>query len=262
MGIEYKHYALPRHGARPTFDRVLAFIRAAQRDRWIPDPASPGFAPPRGWATYHELAAESGAYVRIADGTEHAVPKEITLAWLEQHCTDDAIIGWHVDRLGGSGLRYPFLVNEMGDDAYFELELRFCPSFVYHTSEIIEPFSTVTCTCGKDLVVRTVYDFQAIIRGEMPKPDIFYGPRIPVRCSACDTPVDPERFKAKVNEQTAKGTKKRSVPGGCTYRFALAIDCNQGVPSRSELIRLQPDLVALAERELGVPCYEVGDFSL
>lgn len=248
MGIEYVHYALPRHGARPAFDRVLAFVRAAQRDRWLPDPASPGFKPPQGWATYHALAAESGAWVRTSDGTEHAVPREIDVAWLEQRCSDDAIIGWHVDAIEATGLRYPLVVNAWGAEASFELELHFCPSFVYRASEIIQPFPRVTCACGKDL--------------EDPRPpaDIFYSSRIHARCPACSTLVDPERFTAQVEEPSLDGDEV-PVPGGCTYRFAVVVDCNKATPPYRDLIRLEPELLALCKRELGVSFYEIGDWS-
>jgi hypothetical protein len=77
MGVEYKHYLLPRpNGMFPSVAKLLQLVDGMAAGGWILTPASPSFATRENWKS-HKAANETGARFRSAmnrDGKAMPMP--------------------------------------------------------------------------------------------------------------------------------------------------------------------------------------------
>ena len=115
----------------------------------------------------------------------------------------------------------------------------------YHTSEIIEPFEEIRCTCGAD-----VQPFES--PGRCP----FYDSRLPNRCPSCQTEMNCATIPMTVRDGFTGIESKAS--GGVTYRFALVVDCGKYWPESDAAVT--PEFVAVVEQTLGIKSRVFRDF--
>jgi hypothetical protein len=148
-----------------------------------------------------------------------------------------------------TGLRYP--LEPIPDEPYYDFEIRLCQDFVYHLSELIDPFSEPPlCACGVAL------EFDAPIQ-----PDVFYSSRLWFHCPTCGLEFRPEALSARVRNGWT-GAESGLIPGGACYRFAIVIDCGKCLPDREQgNIVFDRELVRLCGRELGCSFYQVNDLN-
>jgi len=134
-----------------------------------------------------------------------------------------------------------------GGDAekiYYRLELHLCLDYLYHISEVIEPFEqSPTCHCGAELT----YEVDA---------EPFFDMRIAHACPTCGTAFDPTGLPCIGRDGwTGEGFP---LPGGATYRFALVVDCGKSFGNVA--MSFHPNLKGLVESVLQQSMYEVADF--
>jgi hypothetical protein len=157
-----------------------------------------------------------------------------------------------VESLGASGLRYPLEPLPFDDptdasDCYYEVQFHFGRDFIYHRSEVIDPFDpSPTCPCGHTLECEPESE-----------EDPFCSARLAARCLRCGAAFDPTQLVATGRDGWT-GTAMR-IQGGASYRFAVVIDCGKFFGQRQH--RFHPRLKSLVERTLDIETYEVADFS-
>jgi hypothetical protein len=246
MGVEYRHYLIPRpNSLRPDSKQLAEFVTSLAVDRWIAAPRSEAL---RRWAAIEAKSEEEftdgWAYLRLRPGFA-AVPRSLTVDWFQAQMSRDLELGFPVEHADQLDLQYP-LVSDGGlpEDPYYEIQIHLSPEYVHHASELIEPAETA-CACGQSLEY-------------YPDRNIFYASRIKTRCPRCRKEFDPSSLQVVVRDGW---TGERSVvTGGAIYRFSVVIDCGKCIPERKHApIRANPELVALCRKAFGHEFYEIGD---
>jgi hypothetical protein len=145
-------------------------------------------------------------------------------------------------------LRYP--LRPRPAEPYYTLELHLCSDYVYHMSELIDPFpNKVWCACGQLL--------EYYAEGE--RSNIFSSSRIHCVCPNCRSDFDPARQCARVRHGWT-GETIGFIPGGAAYRFAVVVDCGKCIPDREMgRIDFEPDLVSVCKKRLGCDFYQLTD---
>jgi hypothetical protein len=253
MGVEYEHYLIPEDNTyKPRPEDLSRLVNALLDGGYV---FRTGTDTPKREVinTFgdDDPAVLTGCYVHLGKGEYYPFmcpcsARDIA-AWGERDCR----IVWTVDSINKSGLNYPLTPFPEWGDAYYELQLHVARDFVYHTSELIEPFDRVNCACGRSLEPSDVFT---------PWPDdrpVFIDPRIPRACPSCGSPFRPQELVAQVRDgRTGKAVDR---PGGATYLFAVVIDCGKGFARQSWPILASEKFLALLERNLGQSFYQVGD---
>lgn len=283
MGVELRHYLIPRPNSfRPSAEQLSDLIGSLVANRWIHDPADPSSSSPvRGdEGSPPDLAEKWGAYARVRrnvrtgdDFPGVAIPFPLTPSWLEQRLGGNLVLVWPVETFPDSGVRYPLRPCELKADLiYYELQIHLCPDFVYHLSELIQPFRAasgasqghgnkasvaggsygesgqeVRCNCG-----------QVLEYAPEPDHDVFYAFRIHSTCPRCGRPFDPGDLSAAVRDGWT-GEVIGEVPGGATYRFAIVVDCGKCLPAWNKRIEVEPDFLAVCRNRLGCDLYQLTD---
>jgi hypothetical protein len=248
MGVEYRHYLIPRPNSfRPNGRQLAVLVESLAKDNWI---AAPGSDALRQMALLDEIAQDEAddGWARMWRRPGFAsVPHSLTPEWFEAQTSCDLRLGFPVNHGDRIGLRYP-LVNDAGppEDPYYEIELHSSHDYVHHVSELIEPAPTV-CACGEPLEYYPDLDH-----------DVFYASRIKMQCPRCSAPFDPSSINVVVRDGWTGD--KSLVRGGTIYRFAVVIDCGKCIPERKCIpIKANPRLVDLCQRVTGHRFYEIGD---
>lgn len=243
MGVEYRHYLMPAaRPFRPDAEVVLQLIGALRAARWIVDPGSPALEKMSfGVMADSEHAKRSGGYARTGERAS-ALPEKLTVDALEELIAGDAILTWPVERIGDAGLEYPFEVEAVDPETYYDFQLHFCADYVHHASESIDPLDGLAC-CEP-------LEFEPA--GE----DIFYARRIRATCPACARPFDPSTKKTEVRDPWSGAA--RSLPGGAAYRFAIVIDCGKWLPNNDAAVPLRREFKQLCEKTLDQKLVDVG----
>jgi hypothetical protein len=255
MGVEYEHYLIPEDNTYKPRPEDLSRLVNALFDG--------GFVLRTGADTFSKETNKSfgddapdvltGCYVHFGEGENSPFlcpcsPRDIA-AWGER----DFRVVWTVESSNESGLKYPLSPFPEWGDAYYELELHVAKDFVYHTSELIDPFDQITCVCGVSL--EPGEDHSPWPKG----PPVFIDPRIPRTCPSCGTPFRPQELIASVRDgHTGESIYRR---GGATYLFAVVIDCGKGFARDGWPIRASEEFLALVEKNLGRRFYQIGDVS-
>jgi hypothetical protein len=251
VGVEYRCYLIPRPNTfRPRPDAALALITALRHEGWLLGADSPALAQlPFEQSRIYKPAQEHG-YFALAIGTRDSFTAPLSELF-DNYADRDLMVVWPVESLGTSGLRYPLEPLPFDDPAdaahcYYEVQFHFGRDFIYHTSEVIDPFDpSPRCPCGHTLECEP----ESV-------EDPFYSSRLAARCPQCCVAFDPTQLVATGRDGWT-GTTMR-VQGGTTYRFAVVIDCGKHFGGRQH--RLHPGLKSLVERILAVETYEVADF--
>jgi hypothetical protein len=163
---------------------------------------------------------------------------------------------WPVPSLALSGLRYPIrprpYEERQAERVYYQLELHWCDDFVYHTSELIDPFAeSPACECGEAL------EYDAIAEHDDPP---FFDAAIRRTCPRCGSPFRPDALACTI--RNAFTSDEREVRGGAAYRFALLVDCGKWIPDAPDgWTRLEEDLVNLCSTTLDQALEEISDGS-
>ncbi len=204
---------------------------------------------------FYSLAKGSGVLARVPmrlRGGYRKVPFPLTTQWLEDRIGQDLLLIWPVVILAGSDLKYslePFDIDPR--EIYYEFQIHLCLDYVYHTSEIIEPFedNQLKCSCGNPLAY-------------WPKksPDVFYNGRINFECPQCKARFDTSNLETNVRDGWTNELSK--IKGGTTYRFAVVIDCGKCFPRDQRFwpLKIKPELNKLCQKVFNCSFYEVGDF--
>lgn len=256
MGVEYRHYMIPKPNAfRPSAAQLHAFIRALESGNWIAAPNS---------EAYKKLAEIERKYL----GSETAVPwaqerlpnrggrirgfasirHPVTLDWIESLLSGEARIEFPVLHVQDIGIRYP-LVCDTGipEDAYHTIEIHSSNVYVHHCSECIDPVET-KCGCGTDLEYSLDFD-----------DDVFYDARIRTQCPTCKKPFDPSSRTVECRDGFTE--QSPNLVGGAAYRFAIVIECGKCIPtSKRPPLHTDPDFIELIKITLGTEVHQVGDF--
>lgn len=250
MGVEYRHFLIPRPNSfKPSARQLAEFIASLSDGAWTYRPGTETFR--RLVFDWPPEAAISGVFATTPNGYE-VVPYPVAEEWLEQRDHHDLLLTWPVWNLAEAGLRYPLKKSQWPPgDIYYDLEIHLSPNYVYQASECIEPFEEVICReCSEPLE-----ESRPLLADDFEY--IFFTSRIPVQCPKCQAPFDPSKLTAVVVHGWT-GERSR-LPGGATYRFAVVVDCGKSIPSNTGDIAFDADFVALCKSKFRTDFYEVGD---
>lgn len=250
MGVEYRCYLIPRPNTfRPRPDAALALVAALRDDGWLLGSEHPALAklPFRQSRLY--APAHGQGYFALTVGNRDSFTSPLPELF-DDYADRDLRVVWPVESLGTSGLRYPLEPLPFDDpvdaaDCYYEVQFHFGRNFIYHISQVIDPFEpSPTCPRGHSLMCEPESD-----------EDPFYSFRLAARCPQCGAAFDPTQLVA-TGRDGLTGAPLR-VQGGATYRFALVVDCGKFYGGRHHF---HPELKSLVQRTLDIQLYEVADF--
>lgn len=142
-------------------------------------------------------------------------------------------------------LKYPLSLIPGPEGVYYDIEIHLATETVYHTSEIIDPFDEIRCTCGAD-----IQQFEST--GDSP----LYDPRLPNRCPSCQAVMNYATIPMTIRDGWT-GVESRAI-GGVTYRFALVVDCGKYWPEKEAAITTE--FLAVVEQSLGIKTRVLRDF--
>lgn len=254
MGVEYKHHLIAEDNTyKPGPEDLSRLVDALLAGGFVTKAGTEGFRRMTfGTYTSYEYAERTGCYIHLGDGTYSSFPCPCSTQDIAALGEQDFKIVWPVESSNESGLRYPLTPFPEWGDAYYELELHLAMDFVYHTSELIDPFREVICKCGRPLE----YDDQTPLRPANP---VYYDGRIRRICPACGRPFRPQELTARVRDGYTGEASRRT--GGATYLFAVVIDCGKGFARKGWPIRATEEFLGAVTQALGQKTYEIGDSS-
>jgi hypothetical protein len=243
MGVECKQYLIPKPNSfRPDAKCLSALIDALVRERWIHAPTPKPAGRAKG-GLVNGLFWKRSTNIRTGLKPIPAIPSEAELAAMPEELFLTSL----VDSGEDAGLRHPLATGAPYEESYWELNIHVSDDYIYHVSDIVDPFDGVVCKCGEALV----YDPGG--------GDVFYSQRIRYTCPSCGKTFDPSRRPAIVRDGwTGEETK---VTGGAAYRFAVVADFGKCWPhDATDGIELHADLVKLCHRITGKKFYQITDF--
>jgi hypothetical protein len=252
MGVEYGHYLIPEDNAyKPSPAELSRLVGALLAGGFVPRAGTESF----GKMTFHtythcEQAKKTGCYAHVGGQGYAPFPCPCSSEDVAALGEQDFKLVWPVESSNASGLRYPLSPFPEWGDAYYDLEIRVAREFVYHTSEVIDPFHEVTCECGRPL---EFFDRNE----EFERPSAFYDGRIYRICPSCGRPFRPQRLTARVRDGYTGEASQRA--GGATYLFAVVIDCGKGFAREGWPIRATEEFRVTVTQALGQEVYEIGD---
>ena len=246
MGVESKFYILPETSHyRPDPTKVRQSIQAFRTSGFLCDPKSPAFTESTHRA-YQATSDFEGFYWKLRSGSERS---NGSLDSLERLLADrpesEVLVEWPNSNLKLSGLKYPLTVIPGPDDMYYDVEIHLTEQTVYHTSEIIDPFEEITCSCGSE-----IEQFEPSDRC------LFYDPRLPNHCPSCGTLMNYATLPMMVHDGWT-GDESEAA-GGVTYRFAIIVDCGKYWPESEAAVA--PEFLAIVEQTLGITTRVFRDF--
>jgi hypothetical protein len=252
MGVEYKHYLIPEDNTyKPRPEDLSRLVNALLEDGFVAETGTDAFKKMTfSIYGYYEYADSTGCFAHVGDRTYRSFPCpcfEQEIAALGER---DFRLVWPVQSSNDSGLMYPLTPFPEWGDAYYELELHMAKDFVYHMSELVDPFKKVVCGCGRSLD----YDPETNWGAGHP---VYYDCRIYRRCPSCGRLFRPQELVARLRD--GHTGEKHQRAGGATYLFAVVIDCGKGWPRQAWPIRATSESLGLVTRTLGQRFYEIGD---
>ena len=249
MGVEYVHYLVPEDNTyRPGPEELSRLVRALLEGSFVAEAGSNVLRK----MTFHydEQASKTGCYARLAGGRDAPFPCPCSPEDVVSLEEQDFRLVWPVESSNESGLKDPLAPFPEWGDAYYNLELQLAKEFVYHLSEIIDPFDSVACVCGQPL---EFYD-QSEALDDRP---VFSDGRIFRTCPSCGTPFRPQERVAQIRDGYTGEARDRA--GGVTYLFAVVVDCGKSFAREGWPMRATDEFMSILTRVLGQRFYEVGD---
>jgi hypothetical protein len=246
MGVESKFYVLPDDsGYLPEPAAILGLIKSLQASGFLCDSKSPTFEP-----SVHQLGSPNSKVEN--EGFEWRIGRNrfpgslVALAsHLSSHQGSDLLLRWPNSDLNRSGLKYPLTMVPGPDGVYYDIEIHLATDPIYHTSEIIDPFYEIPCSCSA-----VIEEFQPSDK------DPFYSSRLPNRCPICHVPINYAVLPMTVRDGWT-GEESEAV-GGVTYRFALVVDCGKYWPEQGATVT--PEFLAVIGETLQIKTRVVRDF--
>jgi len=218
MGVESKFYVLPdTSGYRPDPRNVSELVKALRAAGFICDPNSPAFVASAHQAGSLNSPADWEGFSWRLGRDEVAGSLSALELFLTDHRESDVLVRWPNKDLHLSGLKYPLSVSPGPDEVYHDIEMHLAADTVYHTSEIIDPFTDIRCSCGA-----------AIQEFEPSGNDPFYSSRLPNHCPECHRQVNYATLPVTIRDGWT-GVESKAV-GGTAYRFAIVVDCGKCWP--------------------------------
>jgi hypothetical protein len=283
MGVETKLYLIPRRNDfRPTAQQLTILIDSLVQGNFLPNPSSIEFHRMSYEYTNlsHHAAASGAIWLRFRQNTSSFVvpPPANALGALE---SGDHIIRWPVENLEKSGLASPVDADLDFEEGpfYYDFELHLSDDYVYHTSEIVEPFDNTDCACGQSLemdpegealasepdksgfVNRLLKQIGLASKNEIPHINsyLFYAQRIMRTCSRCGTQFTPQSLKAAIVDGMTG--EEEIVDGGASYRFAIVLDFGKALNGYDfdPFPGVTTSLKSICEASLGETFYTVFD---
>jgi hypothetical protein len=276
MGVEYEHYLIPEDNAyKPSPEELSRLVGALLAGGFIAEGSTD---------TIREMTPEpdpagcgaGGIYcsVRLRDGKTLWFPCPCSARDIAALGEQDFQLVWSVDGSSESGLKYPLSPFPEFDDVSYDLELHVATDFVYHLSELIDPFDEVACACGRDLrysewdepseavpiesdASSGCYVYE--LSDELPMLPLYDGSRIYRICPACGRPFRPQELVARVKDARSAAVRERA--GGVTYLFAVIIDCGKCFSRQVWPIWASEEFLGTVTQALGQRFYEIGDIS-
>jgi hypothetical protein len=246
MGIESKFYVLPdASGYRPDAGKVAELINALRAARFLCDPKSPGFAETAHQAEPASSGADYDGFYWSTCRNRLAGSLGALELFLNQHAWSDVLLRWPNQDLRLSGLKYPFSTVPGEDGVYYDIEMHLAAETVYCTSEIIDPFAEIHCSCGA-----TVEEF------EPSDDDPFYSSRLPNHCPECQAPMNYAVLPTTMRDPWTGA--ESSLAGGAVYRFALVLDCGKCWPEKETVV--SAEFLGVVERTLQIKTRVCRDF--
>jgi hypothetical protein len=238
MGVCYSHYLVPVDRTYyPTPDAVSRLTMALVDGGFVPATAGPLFG---------ESLDSTACYAQLSWEDRRPFPSPCLAEDIAGLGGRDCKIVWSVDSVKETGLHYPLDPFPEWGDAYYDLELHLAGDFIYGLSEVIEPFASVTCRCGRPLECPWDSD-----------EDDLFGSRIHRTCPGCGRPVRPQEWPAPIRD--ARTGRITEVLGGLTYQFAILVDCDKGFARESWPIRAKDEFLEMATETFGQDFDEIGD---
>jgi hypothetical protein len=180
---------------------------------------------------------------------KHEVRFPLDKSWLEEAMKREFRLSFPVWDLKETPVKYPFVRSTVRpEDIYYDFEIHGANDYIYHCSEVVDPFQSTACVCGADLKYRPERDEA-----------IFYASRLARVCDECGRDFDPTDMDAGWRDGWT-GKELPPLKGGTTYRFAVVIYCGKCFPDRDCKVDIRPELMELCENHFGVPFYDVEDF--
>jgi len=266
MGVEYKHYLIPEDNTyTPGPEALSRLIDALLDGGFAAREGADGFKMSALDATSDDdFAGTIGCFVQTRDQGRSPFPcpcsaddiaalegQDFKIVWpIAALEGQDFKIVWPVESSNESELAYPLSPFPEWGDPYYDLEIHMATDFVYHQSELIDPFVDAACRCGRKL---DYYEDDGMIGPR----DVFPDARIRRACPACGRPFRPQEFVGQVRDGRTGVTIDR--PGGVVYRFAVVVDCGKGFAREGWPIRASEAFLDATTRALGQTFYQVGD---
>jgi hypothetical protein len=209
MGIEYRHYIVPKPRAcQPTAEALSSFLEALIDRRLLPRARGASFE-----ATLNTPSALS-----------LVVPCPVSASWLKPLMSADFVLQWPVENPSALRVTYPFVELPCEEsECSFDLEIHFGVDYVYGQGPTVGPlrrfpFRRPRCVCGGPI------EYSSEV------PYVLEGPRLKSVCPLCGAEFHPERYSSRVQDGWTGAT--RSVQGGLAYRFAVAFELGKALPSK------------------------------
>ncbi len=274
MGVEYQHFLIPEDNTyKPRPGEFCRLVEALAEGGFVSQFEADtirGMTP-----DLTSTDCDTGkvcCYARLRNGRQLWFPcpcSEVDIAALEEQ---DFQVVWSVESSGDSGLKYPLVPFPEWGDPYYDLELHVAGDFVYHNSELIDPFNGVACTCGKDLCYSEWWEpsgaelvapdpasgrYNSAMSHQPPRLPLYTDDRIHRICPNCGRLFRPQDWIARVRDGYTGEASRRA--GGATYLFAVVVDCGKGFARKGWPIRATEEFRDTVTQALGHEFYEIGD---
>ncbi|MGH1352816.1 MAG: hypothetical protein ACRBBN_18725 [Methyloligellaceae bacterium] len=245
MGLEYQHFLIPKDNSfRPSEQQVESLLAEWLKHGYL-DRSCP--------AKYEVKKHHSPDFKMLKEenGTLPAKVKNM----LDRK---ELLLRWEITFDENEILHYP--LNSLPDhhpkETYYDLVLHFSDDFLYQCSEVINPFESTQCKCGVELEYYPE-----------PEIDMFNSARIRRKCE-CGEMFKPQDHITLVRSGFGIGEGDQiKLAGGCTYRFAIVIDCQKCLPftrsphkKRDAFIRATRNFVSICENALDMELTDISDF--
>jgi hypothetical protein len=255
MGVEYAHYLIPEDNTyKPRPEDLGRLVDALLDGGFVHRAGSDAFKKMTfDNYTYYEHARQTGCYVHFGRGEYAPFPCPCSDRDIAAMGDQDFKLVWPVESSNQSGLKYPLTPFPEWGDAYYDLELHMGKDYVYHLSELIDPFDHETCPCGQALDYYQNDDKD----DDLWRTPVFYDSRIRRICPACNRTFRPQELVARVRDGYTGEAIDRA--GGATYLFAVVIDCGKGFAREGWPMRASDEFLDKVTKTLGQKFYQLGD---
>jgi hypothetical protein len=252
MGVEYQHFLIPEDNTyKPGPEDLSRLVDALLAGGFVSRAGAEGFRRMTFHTyTHYQQVKKTGCYAHVGGQGYAPFPCPCSSEDVAALSWRDFRLVWPVESSNESGLKYPLAPFPEWGDAYYDLELRVAREFVYHCSEVIDPFDAVACDCGQPL---EFFDRDE----DFERPSVFHDVRIFRTCPSCGRPFRPQRLTARVRDGYTGEAIQRA--GGATYLFTVVIDCGKGFARDGWPIRATEEFLGMVTQALDQEFYEIGD---